>query len=265
MPAGKPTGSAPTVVTDVSARRSVLLGPGQSATFGRVSASTSLDFRLHDSRSLSRRAGQIEVREGGGVAVRSTQRDDCGGVSVLAPSGTPVATLAYGSEFTCLLPEFRVRVRVDGVGYFDLQVTHDSQQRAPSADTTSDPDRTQAPPWVTGQVLDPPPQLRWQTALAIACVLTAHGPPQRPSADAWSGELPTSGSVLRWVNVYLGTSFGAHWLSDRWDQANSALGMPRSAGGADKLPALVREVLATKRVSDELMLAVLERLRALPG
>src|SRR4051794_25114630 len=106
----------PVIVTDVQTRQYKLLGPGESASWGRSGASTPLDFRIHDSVSLSRRAGCIEVLPGGGTRVVSTQRDGCGGVQILAASGTVVASLGYGEEYRCHLPEFRIRLRIDGVG-----------------------------------------------------------------------------------------------------------------------------------------------------
>ena len=82
-------------------------------------------------------------------------------------------------------------------------------------------------------------------------------------ASAIPAPAPPIATVLRWVNAHLSTSFGAHWLSDRWDQALAGLGMQPPAAGSDKLPVLVREVLGSSRLTATQLLTVSERLRTL--
>jgi hypothetical protein len=252
-----------TIVTWIDGRQRKQLGVGEAATFGRTSASEPIDFRLHDSTALSRRAGRIEMRADG-VLVVSSQRADCGAVTVLAANGTELARLSQDNQFLCQRAEFRVRVRVDGVGSFDIDVSQPERVAEPRETTTDDPELTVTEPWTAEQVLTPSARERWKTVVAIACVINRFGLPEEPARDSWSEALPTSQAVLRNVNRFLGTSYGEHWLSTQWDQAIAALSIRRTAGsGTDKMPLVVPIVISGGYLPDKLMTRLMDRLREL--
>jgi hypothetical protein len=99
------------------------------------------------------------------------------------------------------------------------------------------------------------------TAVTIASALAVFGSPNKTAGDRWVDGLPASTTVLRYVNMYLGTSYGGHWLSNRRAEALEALGVPRTAGtGTDKLPALLPVVLSGRYVTEMMMHGALPRI-----